>query len=104
MSVQHLVTPWTVACQPPLSMGFSRQEYWSGLQFPSLGSLPNPGTEPKSPASSALAHGFFTTGPPGKPLIMFNSFNMAHIETQTYIHTYTYTCIYISHSAMSNSL
>ena len=44
------VTPWTVARQAPLSMGFSRQEYWSGLPFPSPGDLPNPGIEPGSPA------------------------------------------------------
>ena len=43
-----LGTPWTVACQAPLSMGFSRQEYWSGLPFPSPGDLPNPGIKPKS--------------------------------------------------------
>jgi len=48
-----LVTPWTVACQASLSMGFSRQEYWSGLPFPSLGDLPNPGIEPESPALQA---------------------------------------------------
>ena len=45
------VTPWTVAHQAPLSMGFSRQEYWSGLPFPSPGDLPDPGIEPESPAS-----------------------------------------------------
>ena len=45
-----LVIPWTVACQAPLSMGFPRQEYWSGLPFPSLGNLPNPGVESASPA------------------------------------------------------
>ena len=55
---------WTVAHQTPLSMGFSRQEYWSGLPFPLLGELPNPGIEPGSPA---LAGRFFTTEPPGKP-------------------------------------
>ena len=44
------VTPWTVAYQAPPSVGFSRQEYWSGLPFPSLGDLPNPGIEPRSPA------------------------------------------------------
>ena len=44
-----LVTPWTVACQAPLSMGFSRQEYWSGLPFPSPGNLPDLGIEPRSP-------------------------------------------------------
>ena len=48
-----LVTPWTVARQAPLSLGFSRQEYWSGLPFPSPGDLPNPGIEPRSPALQA---------------------------------------------------
>ena len=52
---------WTVACQVPLSMGFSRQEYWSGLPFPSLADLPDPGIEPTSLMSSALAGGFFIT-------------------------------------------
>ena len=46
-------TLWTVALQAPLSMGFSRQEYWSGLPFPSPGDLPNPGIEPKSPTLQA---------------------------------------------------
>ena len=59
---------WTIARQAPLSMGFSRQEYWHGLSFPPLGDLPDPGTDPVSPASPALAGGFFTTEPPGKPL------------------------------------
>ena len=45
-----LCDPWTVACQAPLSMGFSRQEYWSGLPFPLPGDLPNPGIKPRSPA------------------------------------------------------
>ena len=48
-----LATPWTEACQAPLSMGFSRQEYWSGLPFPSPGDLPDPGIKPKSPAWQA---------------------------------------------------
>ena len=48
-----LVTPWTVACQASLSMGFPRQEYWSGLPFPSPGDLPNPRIEPWSPALQA---------------------------------------------------
>ena len=52
-SCPTLVTPWTVTCQAPLSMGFSRQEYWSGFPFPSPGDLPNPGIEPKSPAFQA---------------------------------------------------
>ena len=60
-----LVTPWTVAHQAPLSLGFPRQEYWSGLPLPSPGDLPDPGIEPKSPA--LLAGGFFTNRAPGKP-------------------------------------
>ena len=48
-----LMTPWTATCQVPLSMGFSRQEYWSGLPCPSPEDLPNPGTEPGSPALQA---------------------------------------------------
>ena len=51
--VRLFVTPWTVAHQAPLSMGFSRQEYWSGLLFPSPGDLPDPGVEPRSPALQA---------------------------------------------------
>ena len=58
-SLQLYLTLWTVACQAPLSMGFSRQ-YWSGLPFPSPGDLPNPGIEPASLISPALAGGFFT--------------------------------------------
>ena len=51
--VQLFATLWTVAHQAPLSMGFSRQEYWSGLPFPFPGDLPNPGIEPRSPALQA---------------------------------------------------
>ena len=60
-------TPWTVTHQAPLSMGFARQEYSSGLPFPPQGDIPNPGIEPRSPA---FAGGFFTTEPPGKSNIM----------------------------------
>ena len=59
-----VVTPWIVARQALLSMEFPRQESWSGLPFPSPGDLPEPGIEP---ISFALAGGFFTTEPPGKP-------------------------------------
>ena len=59
--VRLFVTPWTVVCQALLSMGFSRQEYWSGLPCPALGDLPNPGIKPLSLTSPALAGGFFTT-------------------------------------------
>ena len=64
--VRLTVTPWTAACQAPLSMEFSRQEYWSGLPCPLSGDLPNPGIEPMPLVSPALAGGFFTTGPPRK--------------------------------------
>ena len=52
-SCQTPVTPWTVASQTPLSVGFSRQEYWSGLPFSSTGDPPDPGIEPRSPALQA---------------------------------------------------
>ena len=63
--VQLFGTLWTVAHQAPPSMGFSRQEYWSGLPFPSPGDLPNPGIEPRS---SALQADALTSEPPGKPI------------------------------------
>ena len=64
--VSDSATPWTVAHQAPPSMGFSRQEYWSGLPFPSPADLPNPGIEPRSPTLQADA---LTFEPPGKPLL-----------------------------------
>ena len=60
---QLFSTPWTIAHQAPPSMGFSRQEYWSGLPFPSPGDLPEPGIEPRSPALQADT---LTSEPPGK--------------------------------------
>ena len=68
-SLSHVwlfATLWSIAHQTPLSMGFSRQEYWSGLPFPSPGDLPNPGIEPRSPTLQADA---LTSEPPGKPNI-----------------------------------
>ena len=62
--VQLFATPWTVSHEALPSMGFSRQEYWSGLPFPSPGNLPDPGNEPRSPALQADA---LTSEPPGKP-------------------------------------
>ena len=62
--VQLFATTWSVAYQAPPSMGFSRQEYWGGLPFPSPGDLPNPGIEPGSPAFQADT---LTSEPPGKP-------------------------------------
>ena len=61
--VRLFVTPWTVAYQAPPSLGFSRQEYWSGLPFPSPGDLPNPGIEPGSPVLQADT---LPSEPPGK--------------------------------------
>ena len=61
--------PWSIACQGPLSMGFSPQEYWSRLPFSPLGDLPNPGIETTSPA---LAGRFFTAEPPGNHTIFSN--------------------------------
>ena len=64
--VRLFVTPWPVAHQAPPSMAFSRQEYWSGLPFPSPGDLPDAGIEPRSPVLQADA---LTSEPPGKPLV-----------------------------------
>ena len=63
--VQLFATPWTVAYQVPLSIGFSRQRYWSGLPSPSRGDLPKPGMEP---GSSALQVDALPSEPPGKPV------------------------------------
>ena len=65
--VQLFVTLWTVTYQAPPFMGFSRQEYWSGLPFPSPGDIPDPEIEPGSPALQADA---LTSEPPGKPVQM----------------------------------
>ena len=69
--VQLLATPWTAAYQAPLSMGFSRQECWSGLPFPSPGDLPDPGIEPRSPALQADA---LPSEPPGQFWTLSSSF------------------------------
>ena len=70
--VSNSVNPGTVTCQAPLATEFSRQEYWSGFPFPTPGGLPDLGIESKFSVIPALANGFFTTGPPGKPIISFN--------------------------------
>ena len=77
-------TPCSVANQAPLSMGFPRQDYWSGLSFPSLADLPDLGIELASSVVSGLAGRFFTTGPSGKPLINLYSsvqFNRSVVST-----------------------
>ena len=71
------MTPWTVVHKAPLSMGFSRQEHWSGLAFPSPGDLPNPGIEPGSPALQADA---LSSEPPGKPKLVEVSLKKLKIE------------------------
>ena len=78
---QLFVTPWTVARQAPLSMEFSRQEYWSGLPFPFPGDLPDPGTEPTSVVSPELAGSFFTSWARRKA----HNFEYRNIYQTTYI-------------------
>ena len=67
--VRPFATPWALALQAPLSMGFSRQEYWSGLPVPSPGDLPNSGTEPGPPMLQA---DFSPSEAPGKPKAIYN--------------------------------
>ena len=81
--VRLCVTPWNVACQAPLSMGFPRQEYWSGLSFPSAGDLPDPGIKPTFLVSPALASGFFTTVPPRK-LFTVSDIYFDHLGREIY--------------------
>ena len=71
--VSESATPCTVASQAPLSKEFSGQEYWSGLPFPTPGDLPDPGIEPESLASPALAGRFFAIAPPGKPVCTYHA-------------------------------
>ena len=66
--VQLFATPWTVAYQDPPSLGFSRQEYWSGLPFPSPGDIPDPAIKPRAPTPQADS---LSAEPPGKPIIYY---------------------------------
>ena len=79
---------WTVALQALLSMGFPWQEYWCGLSFPSPGDLPNPGIEPTSPV---LAGRFFTTEPPGSPLLTISSLQSLS-RVQLFVTSWTAAC------------
>src|SRR5574340_945194 len=92
--VQLCVTLWTIACQAPLSTGFSRQEYWSGLPFLSPGDLPNPGIEPGSPELQADS---LPSEPPGKPKISPNYLpkNSFQINQQM---GFTVTSVSMSHT------
>ena len=70
--VQLFATPWTIAHPAPLSMEFSKQEYWSSLPFPTPRDLPDPEIEPASLGPPVLAGRFFTTAPPKKPFLAVN--------------------------------
>ena len=77
--IRFCASLWTVACQAPLSMGFSRQEYWSGLPCPPPGDLPNSGIKPASLMSPALVGGLFTTSTTGKThFCLFHHWNSKH--------------------------
>jgi len=78
--VQLFVTPWIVVHQASPSMGFSRQEYWSGLPFPLPGNLPDPGMESRSPAPPALAGRFFTTSATWEALLVLCFFLGRYME------------------------
>ena len=84
--IRLFVAPWTVTCQGPLSIKFSKQKYWSELPFPTPRDLPKPEIEPTSLASPALAGGFFTTALPGKPM-KGEKIIYIYVHTHTYIHT-----------------
>ena len=91
----YFVTLWPVACQAPLSMGFCRQEYWSGLPFPLLGDIPNPGIKPTSLASPALQVDSLILVPPGSPQL-----NMLDDISQ---YTHAHVCfIYYKHINLLN--
>ena len=81
--VRLFVTPWTVASEAPPSVGFPREEYWSGLPFHSLGDLPGPGIEP---TSAELVSGFFTTEPPGKPLSLPTNVIICLLSDSPFMH------------------
>ena len=94
--VQLFATPWMVAHQAPLSMGFFRQKYWSRLPIPSPGDLPDPRIEPASPS---LASGFFTNVPLGKPMWYMSAFIYmyvcVHIHMYVCMHIHMYVCMHI---------
>ena len=83
-------------CSPPvsLSMGFPRQEYWNSLPFPSLGGAPDPRIKP---TSSALAGGFFTTEPPGKPLLILLKFVFVYVIHLFSSHWFIFTAVVVFH-------
>ena len=84
--VWFFATPWTIACHAHLSMEFSRQEYWSGLPFPTPGDLPDQGIEPTFFVSPALAGRFFTTVPPWKPKDLLLLFSLSVMSNSLWLH------------------
>ena len=94
-SCPTLCDPWTVARQAPLFMGFSRQEYWSRLPCPPPGHLPDPGIEPTSLMSPALAGGFFTTSATWEAhtgLSINDKIPCTHTHTHTHTHIHMSSC------------
>ena len=101
--VRLFETPWTVAHQPLLSMGFSKQEYWSGLLCHSPGDLPNPGFEPASLMFPALAGRFFTTSATWEAhtststhtyITHTHTHTHTHLQIHAYMHKHIYTCMH----------
>ena len=89
-SCPTLETPWTVPARLLCPWGFSRQEYWSGLPFPSPGHLPNPRFEPASPT---LAGRFFTTEPPGKPILVSSLIHICWITERCAEKEWVESCV-----------
>ena len=104
--ISLLVTLRTVAHQAPLSMGLSRQEYWSGLSFPSPGDLPNLGIKPESFTSPALAGGFFTTAPliPYHKNLVENELQFLANRILNIYHIKRFNPVQFSRSVVSDSL
>ena len=93
--VQLFVIIWTIVCQVPLSMEFSRQEYWNGFPCPSPGDLPNPGIEPMSPVSPALVGRFFTTISTWEAPVYVYTHKYIYTEYTYHVLIYIYIYIYV---------
>ena len=98
--IQLFAIPWTVACQAPLSMGFPRQEYRSGMAFPPLGELPDPGIESMSPT---VAGEFLTIEPPGKPCVYMHPTKITFVTVWLLVYLSVSFCpIVYTHSEPSS--
>ena len=98
--MSNSATPWAVACKAPLFMKFSRQEYWNGLPFPPPGDLPDPGIEPASLMSFALADGLFTTSTTWEAPFLDYNFYTNHSFLKDVI--YSQTCLTITKGILFN--